>query len=113
MDSMAAFAMGQAARAAGNKMMVFDWEKAAAILKERGAVDASAGLLGDYGYTEGRILAGGEPDLEDYTFLSSLWAQPMLIIGSEEIECWRFEDDSGWGSGTKWPDSALAILAAE
>ena len=40
--------------------MVFDWNKAAQIIKERGATNASAGLSGDWEYTGGTHHEGRE-----------------------------------------------------
>jgi hypothetical protein len=111
MDTTEAFARGQAAKLAGNKQRVFDWDKAAQILKERGVQEADAGLQNDLEYTGGQILRSGQPDTSSYTYLSSNWATPVLIIYGEEIECWRYNDDTpGWDSDTKWPASALDIF---
>lgn len=46
MDTMRAFAMGEANR--GNEMMVFDWEKAARLIAERKPGIAGAGLEFDW-----------------------------------------------------------------
>lgn len=116
MDSLQAYARGQAARAVGARQMVFDWDRAATLIRERGAKDASAGLRGDWKYTGGEILRDGKPiDSGDtYTYLSSNWATPELDIDGAVIECWRYEEDTpGWNSGTYWPDSARAILASD
>jgi len=111
MDIMAAFAMGQVNK--GKESMVFDWDKAAEIIKERGAVAASAGLSGDWEWTGGPILADGRPVPEEdtYVYLASTWAEPELHIEDEVLECYRMADQSpGWGDSTYWPPSALAIL---
>ncbi len=111
MDSISAFGMGQAARAAGAKVKVFDWDKAAQILRDEGYQNAEAGLQSDLEWTGGAILTNGRPNFESYTYLASVWATPVLIVNGEEIECWRFEEDSPkWDSSTKWPDSALFIF---
>lgn len=112
MDTISAFAMGAANR--GKELMVFDWEKAARIIKERDAKSASAGLAGDWEWTGGRILDDGEPISREqtYTYLASTWARPELEIDGETVECWRMESDSpGWGSDTFWPPEALLILS--
>lgn len=104
--------MGQANR--GKPLMVFDWDKAARMIKEIGAKYASAGLSGDWEWTGGSILSGGEPDMESYTYLSSTWAIPELYIDGDYYECYRMEDEvPGWDSDTKWPESALQILRDE
>ena len=61
MDSMKAFAMGDANR--GKELMVFDWNKAAKIIKEQNAASASAGLCGDWAWTGGAIYEDGEKDI--------------------------------------------------
>ncbi|MBC8424465.1 hypothetical protein H8E07_10110 [bacterium] len=109
MESIKAFAMGEANR--GRELKVFDWDRAAEIIRERGATSAGAGLSGDWEWTGGRILADGKPDMDDYTYLASTWATPELEIDGEIIDCYRMQSETpGWDSGTKWPDSAVAIL---
>lgn len=112
MDTVLAFAMGEAHMS--DPLMVFDWDNAARILSERMPNMAFAGLEGDFEYTSGIIWLGGEPYMRDYTYLASTWAKPLLVIGDEEIECWRYESEvPGWGRGTKWPQSALRIVRKE
>lgn len=94
--------------------MVFDWEKAARLIKERGVKRASAGLAGDWEWTRGEILSDGKPIAkeETYTYLASTWARPELEIDGETVKCWVMQGDSpGWDSDTYWPHEALAILA--
>lgn len=112
MDTMAAFAMGQAAQ--GNPVKVFDWNEAATRIKVAGAQTASAGLQDDWEWTGGEILRDGEPVPHEntYVYLASTWAIPELVIDDDDpIPCWKFSDDTdGWDSATYWPASALAIL---
>jgi len=109
MDIMSAFARGQANR--NKELMVFDWDKAAQIIKDRGAQAAGAGLSGDWEYTGGEILTDGKPNTGSYTYLASTWATPELEIEGETIDCFRMQSETpGWDNATKWPDSALAIL---
>lgn len=111
MDSMSAFAMGQANQ--GRTLMVFDWDRAAKIIRDRGAHEASAGLSGDWEYTGGPILRDGEPvpSNDTYTYLASTWATPELEVDGELIDCWRYQPDTPeWGAGTYWPESARLIL---
>lgn len=96
---------------------VFDWNKAAQIINERGLTEASAGLCGDYGNTEGVILHERKPYMDDYTYLASTWAVPMLLIYSdkepvveEEIPCFIYSDETEWDAHTKWPKTALDLL---
>lgn len=111
MDTLSAFAMGQANR--GKTPKVFDWDRAAQLIKERGAESASAGLANDWESTGGPILRDGKPvDADDtYTYLASTWATPVLSIDGEHVDCWVHTDK--WDSSTYWPESALKILAGE
>lgn len=110
MDTMEAYARGQASR--GNVPKVFDWDKAARIIRERGATHAIAGLAEDFDWTGGPILRDGKRLCGDetYTFLASSWATPVLVIDDEEIECWIQTTDTKWDAYTQWPESAVAIM---
>lgn len=108
MDTMIAFARGQAARASGANLMVFDWNKAHRLLTESGVDQADAYLRGDRGFTGGCIWLNGEPSNEDYVYLSSLWAVPVLEINGEEVECWQFEE----AAPDDWDDAWPTIVAA-
>ena len=113
MDTMSAFAMGEANR--GKELMVFDWERAAQIIRERGSMSASAGLSGDWEFTGGEILRDGKPmsRKDTYTYLASTWAIPELEIDCEIIECYRMQSKTpGWDSDTFWPEEALKILGS-
>lgn len=111
MDSFSAFAMGEAARNAGNKIMVFDWDKAAKLIKENNPNVVGAGLESDWEWTGGRIYANGEPYMESYTFLASLWATPEIDLDGDVQPCFVMrEDKPEWNANTKWPQSALDIL---
>jgi hypothetical protein len=91
MDMFLAFAMGQANR--GRELMIFDWEKAAELIKERGATNASAGLSGDWGYAGGSVLRDGKPvpKEESSVYFASTWATHELKIDGEIIDCYRME----------------------
>jgi len=107
------FAIGEKNR--GNPLKVFDWDKAARIIKDKNAKHAEAGLAGDWSCTGGEIWFDGEPNKESYTYLASTWAIPTLIVIDqenhvEEFECWLPEKETAWDSGTKWPESSLNIL---
>lgn len=109
MDTLSAFGMGEANR--GKEMMIFDWDKAAEIIKERCAKNASAGLSGDWEWTGGEILENGKIPDDSYTYLASTWAVPLLKVDGEMIPCFKMESETnGWGSGTFWPESAKAII---
>ena len=109
MNTASAFLMGEMNR--GRQLMVFDWDKAALLIRERKADYAAAGLSQDWEWTGGTIFMDGKPHTESYTYLASTWAQPELQIDGESIPCFRMQSETpGWDSDTKWPESALAIL---
>lgn len=114
MDSMGAFMRGEAARAQGAKLMVFDWHKAAERIRETKPRTASAGLRDDWDWTGGTIYTadGIVPESHTYTYLASVWAIPELKLDDgDEEDCWLYADESpGWDSKTYWPRSALDIL---
>ena len=110
-DTLSAFVRGFANR--GKEFMVFDWDKAAKLIKERGAMEAGAGLQGDWGWTGGCILSDGKPvnQEETHVYLASTWAIPELEINGEIIPCFKMGSKTpGWDSRTYWPESALSIL---
>lgn len=111
MDTASAFAKGFASR--GRELMVFDWAKAAELIRERKPLVASAGLAGDWEWTGGSIYRNGAPvpREETYTYLASTWATPQLDIDGEIIACFRMASEvDGWGESTYWPDEAVAAL---
>jgi hypothetical protein len=113
MDTLSAFAKGEATLRAGNKQMIFDWHKAAQLIKERKPQVASAGLHSDWEYTGGVIYTAEKGiDAKEYTYLSSNWATPELDLDGEIIPCFIDQDHNpeGWGSDTSWPDIVVAIL---
>ncbi len=112
MDTLSAFAMGMATR--GSPIKVFDWKRAAQLIRDRKPRVASAFLAGDRGCTGGEIYRDGSPVPKEktYTYLASTWATPTLDMDGDEIACFTSED-SGWGSGTYWPAEALAVLNGE
>lgn len=112
METVMAFAMGELHK--NDPLMVFDWDNAARILADRKPERASAGLANDFEWTGGIIWKDGKPFTDDYTYLASTWAKPLLVIGDEGIECWRYESEvPEWGIDTKWPQSALRIAGTE
>lgn len=115
MDTATAFALGRAHRDSPSR--VFDWVKAAQMIRDRFLVGnlkmASAGLRDDWEYTGGTIFENGSPVPEDdtYTYLASTWAIPELSLDGDIFDCWVWKKDSpGWESDTYWPPEALAIL---
>ena len=110
MDTMKAIATGQSNR--GKEMMIFDWDKAAELIRERKPETASAGLSGAWGLTGGEIYRSGEIVDDEYTFLGSTWATPLLEMDGAETECYRMQSETpDWDENTKWPKTALFILA--
>lgn len=98
----------------GEPLKVFDWDKAAQIIKERQPTEASAGLSEDWEWTGGVIYTNGKPVDETYTYLQSYWAIPELDLDGEVIPCWKYKNDTpGWDAKTYWPESALKILTKD
>lgn len=109
MDTFTAFARGSANR--DKELMVFDWDRAAEIIKERQPKYASAGLAGDWEWTGGTIFEDGREIIDNYAYLASTWATPELNIDGEIYDCYKMQSEvPEWNSSTKWPESALKIL---
>lgn len=109
MDTLSAYAMGMAS--SGNEMKVFDWDEAARKIRDSKCTDAAAGLEEDWGWTSGAIYRDGKPVKDDYMFLASTWATPVIRIDGITYLCYKMEHEvPGWDSRTKWPPSALEIL---
>lgn len=114
MDTMSAYMNLKAAKKTGAKLMVFDWDKAARLIKARIPKEASAGLCGDWENTGGMIWKNGKPRIESSMYLASLWAVPELNMDGDVVECWRLKEQSpGWDSGTVWPRSAMKIVSVD
>lgn len=116
METAKAFEIAELARMNGSPLKVFDWVRAATILGERKVQNASAGLQNDLEWTGGIILKDGVPvpPQNTYTYLASVWATPILIIGDEEIPCFVVHPErSEWNASTYWPDEALRALAGK
>ena len=114
MDTMQAVAMAMASY--GQPSKIFDWDKAARLIIQHGAQNAGAGLAEDWGWTGGTILEDSKVVLDSYTFLSSTWATPIVRLfnasnGCKDYECYIMESDTEWDHNTKWPESAIGILA--
>lgn len=122
MNLTKAYLLATAAEQAGAPGRVFDWIKAAHLIRERKPHMVWAGLGEDWSCTSGLIYtADGIPDVKDtYTYLSSIWATPQMQFDfgpddkrdtQELIDCWRYQHDvPEWGSHTFWPDEALKLL---
>lgn len=105
MDTLSALAKSLTSN---RKRRVFDWDKAARLIKENKPFEARAGLSGDWEWTGGTIYRDGKT-VDEYTYLSSNWATPELELDGKVVDCFTTED-SGWDAHTKWPESALKIL---
>jgi len=108
-------------KAKGNVHNAFDWDKAAAIIREKVKVHpdlrAEAGLQGDWEYTGGIIFEDGKPVIDGGTYLQSNWATPTMILSwddeeQEEIPCFT-EGNARFNESTTWDEISLAILSAE
>lgn len=92
---------------------VFDWHKAARLIREQSPIVAEAGLAEDWRWTGGTIWEAGKPVeiTTTYVYLASTWATPVLYLDGVEIPCWKRQCDTpDWHAKTFWPDSALQIL---
>lgn len=111
MDTLSAFARGQANR--GKPLMVFDWDKAARLIKEKSPTVVSAGLRDDWEWTGGLIYKNHEIVEDGGTYLASTWAVPEIMIDGEVESCYIMESENkDWNAYTVWPDSAKNILKA-
>ena len=106
----------QIAKDNGSLYRVFDWDRAAKIIRDKKPLAASAGLIEDWFWTGGTIYEDGKPN-EDRrnVYLMSYWATPTLILKyaddrEKQIPCWRLAEEVGWDQETWWPDSARKIL---
>lgn len=88
----------------------FDWDEAAKRIKQTMPKIAAAGLTEDWPWTAGVIWTDGKPVFDEYTWLSSTWATPVLSMDGVEQECWVPGDQTQWDHETKWPKSALDII---
>ena len=114
MDFVGGMLKGAMMRSSGKSDgMVFDWKRAAELIKERKPKIASAGLRGDWEWTGGTIYSDGKPTPreETYVFLASIWATPELELDGDTVECFvKDSERPDWDSGTYWPQEALDIL---
>ena len=109
--AQADFILARVQAARGNPKKVFDWKKAAEIIKENNIQNAFAGLDEDWSATSGAILSKGKPFKGD-CYLRSLWATPVLIADGGHYECW-VENHPEWDADTIWPDEALQIIGLQ
>lgn len=113
MNTLEAFMLGQASQ--GLEAKVFDWDKAATLIKENKPQRAEAGLAGDWEYTGGVIYENGYPvpGEDTYVYLASTWATPQLELDGCVQNCYKMASEvPDWNENTYWPVSALEILSA-
>lgn len=100
------------------QQMAFDWDLCAQLInkyyKEHKDLEAEAGLQGDWNYTGGVIFKNGKPVSDSYTYLSSDWATPTLILSwdgedQREFVC-STEESERFSCDSKWDAISLAIL---
>lgn len=112
-------AQAERAKNSGNQHLTFNWDMAAEIIRkylvDHPDLTAEAGLQGDWSYTGGEIFENGRPTNDSYTYLSSNWAIPTLILSwggedQEEINCSVIESESRFSSDSKWDDDSLKLL---
>ena len=113
---------GRVAKKENKPFMVFDWDKAASIIKDRLSKQpdlvAEAGLQRDWDCTGGIIFEKGKPVSDSYTYLCSNWAVPTLILSwggdeQEAVACWLKESDCRFNEESKWDDNSLSILGVK
>lgn len=121
LDGFNPYGQGRINAEKGMPQMAFDWDKAAKIIKEKFEkhkdLQAEAGLQGDWDYTGGIIFKNSKPTNDEYTYLSSNWATPTLILFydgeyQEEIVC-EVEENERFGSCSKWDEISLSILGIQ
>ena len=111
MDTMAAFEMAKANQ--DNELMVFDWDKAANLIKASPESEFGAGLSGDWEWTGGDIWSDGKPIPEEdtYVYLSSTWATPEISINGVIQDCYKMQSKTpNWNADTYYPVEAKKIL---
>jgi len=111
----------------GEPRRVFDWDRAAELIRDRKPDYVEAGLAGDWEYTGGCIYSDGKADTTSDCYLASTWAIPMIDLDGNRQDCFVMEDEAHqrWAdecidengdvrlSQIRWPQSALKILQGE
>lgn len=94
-------------------MKIFNWLKAAQLIKAKGCDSAIAFLQNDRYHTAGFIFLDGEivSRSDSTAYLASEVDEPVIEIAGEVISCGIEESDSpGWSLETWWPDEAVEVL---
>lgn len=87
---------------------VFDWNEAARILRETGAMNAWAGLHSDWEFTSAQILENGKIKYK-IPYGASTWDIPVLRTEFGIYPCFLMESETDWCECTIWPESAISI----
>lgn len=105
-------------RIKGISQKALDWDTVAKIIKEKYKehpdLVVEAGLQTDWAYTGGVIFENGKPTNDNYTYLSSNWATPSIVLNydgedQEDIPC-VIEANERFDSDSKWDEISLGIL---
>ena len=90
------------------EMKVFDWAKAAEIIRDKKPKKAEAGLSEDWFWTGDTIFANKKPCKKSSPYLWSYWATPILRIidrkgYSKDFPCYKTKNIDSKITGTVWP----------
>lgn len=103
-------------RSPDGEIKVFDWVKAARLIKERNPERVEAGLY-EYWTLSGSIYDHGKVQNGGFACFASNWATPVSDFCNDDedfIECWKYQHEvPDWNENTIWPEEALAILKGE
>lgn len=99
---------------------VFDWDKAARIIRDRKPLSADAGLERDWLnvaveiYRSGKIIEYDEKTMF-MGYRASMWDVPLLRLyfsdkHTENYVCYVTESQTEWDADTWWPQSARDIM---
>lgn len=93
-------------RLQGQKIMVFDWEKAAELITEYNIMNAEAFIRNDEITTCGKIIDNGRLVADHDAILESYQNKPTLrnMDNGEEWECFKYR------CTTNWTASAVLLL---
>jgi hypothetical protein len=99
------------------KLKVFDWIKAATLIRSTRPRIAEAGLSGNWGVTCTTICRRGEIERNHDGHLASHWATPTILLIDDHghqtwIDCYVMSSETEWNESTRWPAEALAELHA-
>lgn len=81
-DTMVGFALGQAARAAGNPLKNLDWDKLHDFVEQhKGEIsDIYAGIEEDWDWTADHVYSDKDGWIPNAAYTESIWATPVAYI---------------------------------